>query len=174
MKLNELLNLLIEEEEFTPPGFSPGQGASGGGEQTPRTEETPPNTTEETPSPNTITLGGTEIDLSPVIEPIQPVIDYFKELRDAARGVSADNNQIMGEIEAAGNDPEKWAKDTLEAGASPIITAAVNKARQGTAFLNNFMAQTKKELASAKIPRTSKADIGKAPGLRKRVNTKGF
>jgi hypothetical protein len=112
--------------------------------------------------------------ISQTKQSISPISQYFKELAAARQGDLENTNRIMGEIEAAGNDPEKWAKDTLEAGASPIITAAVNKARQGTAFLNNFMAQTRKELGSAKIPHTPKADIGKAPGLRKRVNTKGF
>jgi len=98
---------------------------------------------------------------------LSPLTDYFKDLRDARFAE-------FEQMKEVGDDPTAWAKAKLETGTDTLLHSAVNKARKGTAFLNNFIAQTKKELNTAKIPNTPKADIGKAPGLRKRVNTKGF
>jgi hypothetical protein len=105
---------------------------------------------------------------------LSPITDYFKDLMATRRGEQADLDAITAELQQAGNDPTEWAKRKLELGAFPIVDVAVKKAREGTAFLRDFMNKTKQDLASAKIPKSPKRDLGEPSPLRARINTRGF
>ena len=143
------------EPPTTPPAPEPTETGTGGGARSLR-------------------ILGQDIDITPVIEPIQPIIDYFKELEDSRRAASSENNRLAAELETFGNDPEEWAKEKLKQGAHPLVTAAANKARKGNAFLNDFINRTKQDLAFAKIPESPKRDLGEPSPLRARINTRGF
>jgi len=181
MKLNELLNLLIEQEQFSPPGFTAGQGVSGEGEQRPASGEQQPPSEEGTGQmPSSITIAGHEIDISPITRELQPIVNYYRELDAARRQAMGQATELQGYADDLVTDPVGATKRILtqqgEAGFEKLKQKVQNlrTGKEGTGFLPNFIAKTQAELAGAKIPESPRRDIGKPSPLRQRVNTKDF
>lgn len=112
---------------------------------------------------------------------LNPISDYFSQLKTARDEMEKNQRELQGYADAFRDDPMGAARRILvqhgEEGFKKQIVQKIQDLRTGkagTGFLPKFIAKTQAGMAKARIPESPRADIGKAPDLRQRVNTKDF